>query len=73
MEASRQTMSVDLKTMTQSRLRDALLATNLTDQSVEVGMKVLVHLGHVVGHDRREQDSAETGCRVDGQDEIAEG
>ena len=72
MEASRQTMSVDLETMAQSRLRDALLATNLTDQSVEVGVKVFIHLGHVIRHDRRKQDSAETGRRVDRQDEIAE-
>lgn len=72
MEASRQTVSVDLKTMTQSRLRDPLLATNLTDQSVEIGVKVLVHLSHVIRHDRRKQDSAETGRGVDRQDEIAE-
>ena len=53
MEASRKTVSIGLESVTKSRLGDPLFPTNLADQAVEVGMKILVDLRDVVRHDRR--------------------
>ena len=72
MDAAGQSVTVDLKTMTKSRLDDAFTSVDLRHETIEVGVKVLVNLGHIIGDDCTEQHSTEPRCGIDGKDEIAE-
>ena len=42
MDAACETVSVDLEAMAQARLGDTLTAIHLCDQSIEIGVQVLV-------------------------------
>jgi hypothetical protein len=65
-------MSVDLEAMSQTRLDDAFRALDLTDQTMDVGLQVLVDFEEVPGNHRTQQDSTESGSGICRQHEVAE-
>ena len=72
MTADGETVTVDLETMPQPRLDDALAALDLADQAVDVGDEIVVDAGQVGRHDRAEQQAAEARRRVDRQHHVPE-
>ena len=66
-------VAVDLEAVAQPRLDDPLPRLDLADQAMDVGNEVLVDLVDVGGDDGAEEQAAEAGRRVGGQDEVAEG
>jgi hypothetical protein len=65
-------MSIDLVPMTQARLGDSFAALDLIDQAVGVGDQIIVDVDRVPGHHGRQQQSAESGCGISGQNEMTQ-
>ena len=65
-------MTVDLESVPEPRLHDAVATLDRAEQAVDVGDQIVVDAVQVLGHDRAEQQPAETGRRVDWQHEMAE-
>ncbi len=72
MDAARKSVSIDLEAMSQSRLRDSLVTIDLRNQSIEVGVEILIDLRDEVRDDRCEQHPTEPWSWIDGQDEVSE-
>ncbi len=70
--AAGEPVTVDLEPVPQARLHDPVAALDLVDQAVHVGMQLVVDAVDVTGDDGAEQQPAEAGRRVDGEDEVAE-
>ena len=73
MAADRQTVTIHLEAVAESRLDDAFAALDLADETVDVGHEVVVDVGQVGGDDRAEEQAAEARCRVDRKHHVAEG
>jgi uncharacterized protein related to proFAR isomerase len=65
-------VTVDLEAMPQTGLDDAIRTLDLADETMDVGMHVLVDLEEMPSHHCTEQDATETGGGIRRQHEMAE-
>jgi len=70
--AAREALTIDLIPVAQSRLHHTVSAIDLQDEPVDVGHQLFVDFREVRGDDAAEQQPTQTGCRVDGQNQMAE-
>ena len=70
--AAGEPVTVDLEPVSQARLHDPVAALDLVDQAVHVGKQLVVDAVDVIGDDGTEQQPAEAGRRVDGEDQVTE-
>jgi hypothetical protein len=72
MTADTQTVTIDLEPMAQPRLHDTLAVIHLGEQPMDVGDQIPIDIIEMGGDDRTEEQTAESGDRIDGQDQVPE-
>ena len=72
MRGARQPVTINLISMSQARLHDTIGALDLLQQTMHVWGEIFINLGDVRSNHRSEQNPADSGCGLDGQDEVAE-
>jgi hypothetical protein len=65
-------VAVDLEPVTQTWLHHAITALHLEDESLDVGVQIIVDFEKMPRNDRTEQHSPETGRRIGRQHEMTE-
>jgi hypothetical protein len=65
-------VSVDLEPVPQAGLHDVFGALDLADQTMHIGMKILVDFEEMPRHDRAEENATEAGCGVGGQHQMSQ-
>jgi hypothetical protein len=71
MRASRQTVAIDLKSVTQARLHDTIALLHLPNQTMQIGNEIGVDRGQMTSDDSAEQQPTKPRCRLYGQYKIA--
>jgi len=70
--ADRETMTVDLKSVPQSRLHDPVAPVDLNDQPADIPERLGRNPGDVIGHHGTEEQTTEPWGRVDREYEMSE-
>ena len=70
--AEREAVPVDLEPVPEPGLHDAVTALDLADQPVDVTDQIVRDAVEMRRHDRAEQQTPESRCRVDGQHHVPE-